>query len=46
MTRPQDWPEADIETISETFTRLMEVYIDDFIPLAQTTDQTMLHHLS
>ena len=46
MLRPQDWPELEIEQTSEKFTKLLEVYIDDFIQLAQTTDPHKLRHLS
>ena len=46
LLRPQDWPETKVEDHSAKFLRLMEVYIDDFIQLAQTTDPTQLAHLS
>ena len=46
LLRPQDWPEDTLATTSEKFTRLMEVYIDEFIQLAPTTDPDQLLHLS
>jgi hypothetical protein len=46
LLRPQDWPELEIEQTSVKFTKLLEVYIDDFIQLAQTTDPNKLRHLS
>ena len=46
LLRPQDWPEDSMEDTSAQFTRLLEVYIDDFIQLAQTTDPAKLQHLS
>jgi hypothetical protein len=46
LFRPQDWPEDGMEDTSAKFTRLLEVYIDDFIQLAQTTDPAKLQHLS
>jgi hypothetical protein len=46
LVRPQDWPEDGMENTATTFTRLLEVYIDDFIQLAQTTDPKQLRHLS
>jgi len=46
LLRPQDWPEDELEMHSQAFVRLMEVYVDDFIQLAQTTDPTKLLHLS
>jgi hypothetical protein len=46
LIRPQDWPKDTLAQTSEKFTRLMEVYIDDFIQLAQTTDPDKLLHLS
>jgi hypothetical protein len=39
LLRPQDWPKWEMgEATSAEFTKLLEVYIDDFIQLAQTTD--------
>jgi hypothetical protein len=35
-----------MEEMSDKFTRLLEVYIDDFIQLAQTTNPEKLLHLS
>jgi hypothetical protein len=46
LLRPQDWPENAMEETAEKFTRLLEVYIDDFIQLAQTTDPKKLRHLA
>jgi hypothetical protein len=43
---PSQWPEETVEDKSADFLRLMEVYIDDFIQLAQTTDPDKLLHLS
>jgi hypothetical protein len=46
LLRPQDWPEWEMEATSAKFTKLLEVYSDDFIQLAQTTDPNKLRHLS
>jgi hypothetical protein len=46
LIRPQDWPDDTIDQTADKFTRLLEVYIDDFIQLAQTTNQEQLRHLS
>lgn len=43
---PLQWTEETVEDKSADFLRLMEVYIDDFIQLAQTTDPDKLLHLS
>ena len=43
---PMQWPEQDLEQNATKFTHLLEVYIDDFIQLAQTCDPTRLTHLS
>jgi hypothetical protein len=41
-----EWPEECIEEYSPPFTHLMEVYINNFIQLAQTMDVHQLEHLS
>ena len=46
LVPPENWPDADIEQHAASFTHLLEVYIDDFIQLAQTNDPTQLTHLS
>jgi hypothetical protein len=46
LLRPQDWPELEIEQTSDNITKLLEVYLDDFIQLAQMTDPHKLRHLS
>jgi hypothetical protein len=46
LFRPQDWPDDSIEDTSAQFTHLLEVYIDDFIQFAQTTNPAKLQHLS
>jgi hypothetical protein len=43
---PAKWPDDAMEAHAENFLRLMEVYVDDFIQLAQTTDPTQLEHLA
>jgi hypothetical protein len=43
---PQDWPDDTIEDTCKSFLRLMEVYVDDFIQLAQTENPAQLEHLS
>jgi hypothetical protein len=40
IVQPPEW------TPSEQYLRLMEVYVNDFIQLAQTTDPNQLRHLS
>ena len=42
----EEWLEATLEGNSENFTHLLEVYIDDFIQLLQTTNPNQLAHLS
>ena len=46
LVPPDKWPEQEIEQHAAKFTHLLEVYIDDFIQLAQTQDPTQLTHLS
>jgi hypothetical protein len=46
LLRPENWPEDTMDTTSDKFVHLLEVYIDDFIQLAQMTDPAQLHHLS
>jgi hypothetical protein len=46
MLRPADWPEDSMDTYADKFAHLVEVYVDDFIQLAQTTDPIQLRHLS
>ena len=46
LVPPDKWPEQEIEQHAVKFTHLLEVYIDDFIQLAQTRDPTQLTHLS
>jgi hypothetical protein len=46
LTNPAQWPEESVERHSAQFLRLIEVYVDDFIQLAQTTDPAQLLHLS
>ena len=46
LIHPDKWPAND-ETVREgTLYRLLEVYVDDFIHLAQTTNATELRHLA
>jgi len=42
---PQEAMDADIKHIDD-FCRLLESFVDDFIGLAQTTDEIVLRHLS
>jgi hypothetical protein len=46
LVPPEKWPDEDIEQQAAQFTHLLEVYIDDFIQLAQTSDPVQLTHLS
>jgi hypothetical protein len=46
LLHPAEWPEATIEQAANKFLHLIEVYVDDFIQLAQTTDPQQLEHLS
>jgi hypothetical protein len=46
LVSPQHWMEETLEEKAADFLRLMEVYVDDFIQLAQTEDPTELLHLS
>ena len=46
LVPPANWPDEDIEQQEAKFTHLLEVYIDDFIQLAQTSDPKQLTHLS
>jgi hypothetical protein len=43
---PSKWLDDALEAHAENFLRLMEVYVDDFIQLAQTTDPAQLEHLA
>jgi hypothetical protein len=43
---PGEWPADDVEAHADTFVQLLEVYVDDFIQLAQTEDRSQLEHLS
>jgi hypothetical protein len=46
LINPLQWTEETVEDKSANFLQLMEVYIDDFIQLAQTTYPDQLLHLS
>jgi hypothetical protein len=46
LVPPEKWPEDDIQQCAEMLTHLLEVYINDFIQLAQTSDPIQLTHLS
>jgi hypothetical protein len=46
LLHPAEWPEATIEQDVKKFLHLLEVYVDDFIQMAQTTDPKQLEHLS
>ncbi len=45
-TADKDFPSRPLENVSDNFLKLIEVYIDDFIGLTQTTDPTQLLHLT
>jgi hypothetical protein len=46
LLHPAQWPNGSIERHATKFLHLVEVYVDDFIQLAQTTDPEQLEHLS
>jgi hypothetical protein len=46
LVPPSDWPEDTLHTSTAAFVNLMEVYVDDFIQMAQTTDPKQLEHLA
>jgi hypothetical protein len=46
LLHPAEWPDATIEQEAAKFLHLVEVYVDDFIQLAQTTDPQQLEHLA
>jgi hypothetical protein len=46
LLHPAEWPDAALEDHATKFLHLIEVYVDDFIQLAQTTDPNQLEHLA
>jgi hypothetical protein len=46
LLHPAEWPTDGLEVQAAKFVHLIEVYVDDFIQLAQTTDPQQLEHLS
>jgi hypothetical protein len=46
MLPPAKWPESYTETHGPKYMRVFEDYVDDFIAMAQTTNQLELQHLS
>jgi hypothetical protein len=46
LLHPAEWPTDGMEAQAAKFVHLIEVYVDDFIQLAQTTDPQQLEHLS
>lgn len=46
MMPPDQWPEDELAETCERFFEMIEVYVDDFIGIAQTRDPGRLHHLS
>jgi hypothetical protein len=46
LLHPAEWPDATLDEYAQKFVHLIEVYVDDFIQLAQTTDPAQLEHLA
>jgi hypothetical protein len=46
LLHPAEWPTDGMEVQAAKFVYLIEVYVDDFIQLAQTTNPHQLEHLS
>jgi hypothetical protein len=46
LLHPAEWPDSNIEEYANKFLHVLEVYVDDFIQLAQTTDPAQLEHLA
>jgi hypothetical protein len=46
LVPPGEWPDDTIEQQASDFVKLLEVYVDDFIQLAQTENRAQLEHLS
>lgn len=46
MVPPNKWPEQQINSIGNNFLKLLEVYVDDFCTLVQTTNPAELRHVS
>jgi hypothetical protein len=46
LVPPAEWSDDDTDMHAEKFLQLLEVYVDDFILLAQTEDRSQLEHLS
>jgi hypothetical protein len=45
LLHPAEWPATTIEQEANKFLHLVEVYVDNFIQLAKTTDPQKLEHL-
>ena len=43
---PAAWPEEELATTCESYLHVMEVYVDDFCTLVQTSDVAVLRHVS
>ena len=46
MLPPSKWPNEELEATFAAYIRLIEVYVDDFCTMAQTTDINQLQHVS
>ena len=46
MLPPDRWPEESIGTTCAAFLRVLEVYVDDFCTMVQTSDVDTLRHVS
>lgn len=46
MLPPDQWPEEDLGGTCKRFLEMLEVYVDDFVALCQSTDVKQLRHIS
>jgi len=46
MLLPLAWPELDLDVTCKTYIYVIEVYVDDFCTMVQTSDVTQPQHIS
>ena len=46
MLPPNKWPEAGLATTCQSYLKVMEVYVDDFCTMVQTSDVNVLRQVS
>lgn len=46
MLPPSDWPDDNLDVVCHSYLRVMEVYVDDFCTMVQTSCKATLQHVS